>query len=132
VERIRRAHNPPVHELSFAMALVEAACEKLATLGAVRVEALHVRLGPLAGIVKEALSFSFDVAAAGTPIAGARLQYEDVPVTVACPRCGERELPGMQSFRCPECGTPSPVVKGHERDLVALEVRDHVDAAAHR
>jgi hydrogenase nickel incorporation protein HypA/HybF len=127
---MQRAHNPSVHELSFAIALVEAACEKLETLGAVEVEALHVRLGPLAGIVKEALSFSFDIATAGTPIEGARIQYEDVPVAVACARCGERELPGMQSFRCPECGSPAPVIRGHERDLVALEVRDH--AHAHR
>ena len=121
-----------MHELSFAIALVETACEKLETLGDVRVEALHIRLGPLAGIVKEALSFSFDVATAGTPIEGARLQYEDVPVAVACPRCGERALPGLQSFRCPECGGPAPVIRGHERDLVALEVRDHAAAAAHR
>jgi hydrogenase nickel incorporation protein HypA/HybF len=132
VERIRRAHNPPVHELSFAIALVEAACEKLETLGDVRVEALHVRVGALSGLVKEALTFSFDVATEGTPIAGARLQYEDVPVTVLCARCGERELPGVQSFRCPECQAPSPVVKGREMDLVALEVRDHVADAAHR
>lgn len=38
-----------MHELSIAMALVEMASEKLETLGAVRVEALHLRLGPLSG-----------------------------------------------------------------------------------
>lgn len=119
-----------MHELSVALALVEAACEKLETLGDVRVEALHVRVGVLSGLVKEALTFSFDVATEGTPLAGARLECEEVPVTVACARCGERELPVLQPFRCPDCGMPAPVVKGREMDFVALEVRDH--AAAHR
>jgi hypothetical protein len=36
-----------VHELSIAVALVEMACEKAADLGDVRVDALHLRLGPL-------------------------------------------------------------------------------------
>jgi hydrogenase nickel incorporation protein HypA/HybF len=55
-----------VHELSIAVALVEMACEKAADLGDVRVDALHLRLGPLSGVVREALVFSFDVAAEGT------------------------------------------------------------------
>lgn len=120
-----------MHELSFAIALVEAACEKLPELGDVAVEALHVRVGALSGLVKEALAFSFEVAAEGTAVAGARLVFRDVPVTVVCARCGEAEVPGFQSFRCPACGAPAPVVKGREMELAALEVRDRA-AAAHR
>jgi Hydrogenase/urease nickel incorporation, metallochaperone, hypA len=40
---------------------------------------MHVRIGRLAGVASDALRFSFDVAAAGTPIANARLDIEDVP-----------------------------------------------------
>ena len=40
-----------MHELSLAMSLVDVACEKAQTLGDVRVEALHVRLGPYCGVV---------------------------------------------------------------------------------
>jgi hydrogenase nickel incorporation protein HypA/HybF len=66
-----------MHELSVAMSLVELACEEAERLQARRVEALHVRVGPLSGVVKEALLFSFDIAAAGTSIDGARLKVED-------------------------------------------------------
>jgi hydrogenase nickel incorporation protein HypA/HybF len=118
-----------VHELSIAMSLVEAACEKVEQLGAageVRVEALHLRLGALSGVVREALEFSFDLAAEGTAIAGARLQIEEVPVAVLCPRCSaERELPSLQRFRCPVCDTPTPeVVRGRELELTALEIEE--------
>jgi hydrogenase nickel incorporation protein HypA/HybF len=66
-----------MHELSIALSLVELACEEAERLQARRVEALHVRVGPFSGVVKEALLFSFDIAAAGTSIDGARLKVED-------------------------------------------------------
>lgn len=121
-----------MHELSIALSLVEAACDKLAELGDdVRVDALHLRLGALSGVVREALEFSFELAAAGTAIEGARLAIEEVAVTVACPRCeGERTLLSVQHFRCPDCGTPTPeVIHGRELELTALEVTEN--AAAH-
>jgi hydrogenase nickel incorporation protein HypA/HybF len=120
-----------VHELSISISLVEAACEKAAELGSVRVEAVHLRLGPLSGVVRDALLFSFDLATAGTAIEGARLEIEEVPLTVFCPRCeAERQLPSPQSFRCPVCGTPaSEVVSGRELELTALEVIDDADHA---
>jgi len=116
-----------VHELSIALSLVEAACEAAAPLGNVRVEALHVRLGALSGVVKEALAFSFDVAAKGTSIDGARLDIEDVPVTAYCPRCEtERGLDAASfALRCPVCGTQLPqLIHGREMELTALEVCD--------
>ena len=63
-----------MHELSIALSLVDAACEKAAALGEVRVEAVYVRLGPLSGVVKDALSFCFDAAARGSSIDAAHLE----------------------------------------------------------
>ena len=121
-----------MHELSIAVSLVEAACEKAAELGGVRVETLNVRLGALSGVVREALEFSFDLAAEGTAIAGARLVIEEVPVTVRCPRCAvERQLASIQHFHCPVCGTPTPeVVAGRELELASLEVSETCSPAS--
>jgi hypothetical protein len=66
-----------MHELSIANALVEVACEEAEHRGLGHILALHIRLGPLAGVVKEALLFSFDLAAAGTAIEGARLEVQE-------------------------------------------------------
>jgi hydrogenase nickel incorporation protein HypA/HybF len=120
-----------VHELSVALSLVDVACDKVATLGDVRVDAVCVRLGPLSGVVKEALAFCFEAAAQGTPLEGARLDIEDVPLTVFCPFCStERQLASIQRLRCPVCDEPTPdVTGGRELELTALEVSDH---APHR
>jgi hydrogenase nickel incorporation protein HypA/HybF len=58
-----------MHELSIAMSLVELATEEAERRGASRVSALHVHVGPLSGVVSDALRFSFTLAAEGTPIA---------------------------------------------------------------
>jgi len=124
-----------VHELSIALSLVDCACAELPRLGKrARIAAVHVRLGPLAGIVKEALRFSFEVAAAGSAIEGARIEIEDVDLRVSCPACGrERRLENPQALRCPACGTLTPeVITGRELELAALEVIDDADDAAYR
>lgn len=65
-----------MHELSIAMSLVETVCEELPRLGRVSVKSVRIRVGPLSGVVPDALAFAFDVAAADSPIAGARLDIE--------------------------------------------------------
>jgi hydrogenase nickel incorporation protein HypA/HybF len=123
-ERHFCSYAQTMHELSIAVSLVEMAAEETERLGGVRVEALHLKLGPLSGVVRDALLFSFDLAAAGTAIEGARLEIEDVAVAVFCQNCNaERELPSIQHFRCPVCDEPTPdVVRGRELELAALEV----------
>ncbi len=120
-----------MHELSIAMSLVDMASEEAERRGGVSIEAVHLKLGPLAGVVKEALAFSFDIAAAGSAIEGARLVIEDIPLTANCGPCGvERVIATPQHLRCPVCGTPTPdIVHGAELELFALEIRDN--AAAH-
>lgn len=64
-----------VHELSIPLSLVGAVCDELPRLGtSARVRAVHVTVGALSGVVAEALSFSFDVAAAGSAIDSACLE----------------------------------------------------------
>ena len=114
-----------MHELSIAMRLVDAALEEAQQRG-VQVSAVHLRLGALSGVVKDALLFSYEVATQETPLAGSRLVVEDVPVTVFCPQCREkRVLPSVQLFTCPECGAPTAdVLQGKELEVFALEVED--------
>lgn len=50
-----------MHELSIAMSIVEAA-EEEAEQRNVHVNAVHLRLGALSGVVKDTLLFSYEVA----------------------------------------------------------------------
>jgi len=114
-----------MHELSIAMGIVDAAMDEARQRG-VQVSAVHLRLGALSGVVKDALLFCYEVACQDTPLAGSRLIVEDVPVVVFCSRCNDtRVLGSVQSFSCPECITPTmDVRKGKELEVFALEVEE--------
>jgi hydrogenase nickel incorporation protein HypA/HybF len=112
-----------MHELSIAMSIVEMAQEEAERRG-IQVCAVHLKLGRLSGVVKEALLSSYEMACYETPLAGSQLLIEEIPIVVFCPNCkAERPLSSMQLFCCSECGTPTAeVVHGKELEVVALEV----------
>ncbi len=113
-----------MHELSIAVSMIEAVTEEAERAGAERVSVVHLKLGPLSGVVRDALMFSFEVAAAGTLLEGATLEIEDVPVVVFCEPCqAEKPLPDLYGFRCPDCGTPtSDIRQGRELEITAIEI----------
>jgi hydrogenase nickel incorporation protein HypA/HybF len=115
-----------MHELSIALSMIEMATEEAERRGDVRVKALHLKLGPLSGVVKDALLFSYEVACNGTPLEGSQLLIEDVPVVIYCWQCqSEQQLDSIQRFCCPVCGTlSSDVVKGRELEFVAMEIEE--------
>lgn len=119
-----------MHELSIAMSIVDMAVEE-AERRDVKVDAVYLDLGPLSGVVADALRFSYEMASAGTPLEGSRLVIREVPIEVYCPACNaQRILNSMQWFCCPECGAPtSDVIHGKELAITALEVRDEHRAA---
>jgi hydrogenase nickel incorporation protein HypA/HybF len=113
-----------MHELSIAIGIVEAAEEEAALRGATEVNAVHLKLGPLSGVVPEALEFSYGIACEGTLLAGSRLVIEETPVMVFCAACGEnRGVVSLQAFRCAVCGAAAEeVVQGRELEIFALEI----------
>jgi hydrogenase nickel incorporation protein HypA/HybF len=110
-----------MHEMTIACALIDGISEHAARVGAVRVSVINLRMGTLAGI-ESALRFCFPSAAKGTLCEGAELNIEVVPLTVRCPGCQATKTPAaLYSFRCPDCGQPTPeVVTGRELKLVSL------------
>ena len=121
-----------MHELSIAMSIVDAALEE-AQWRAVQVTAVHLRLGALSGVVKDALLFSYEMACQDTLLHGSRLIVEDIPVVIFCAQCQqENTLTSVQSFTCPECGTPTMDIRqGKELEVFAIEVEENVPESVH-
>jgi len=115
-----------MHELSIAMSIVEMAEEESVQRGGARIEAIHLKLGALAGVVKSALLASYELACEGTPLRGSKLVIEEVPIIGYCPNChAPRVLESAQWFACPECQSPvSDVTQGRELEVVALEIQE--------
>ncbi|HUJ32198.1 MAG TPA: hydrogenase maturation nickel metallochaperone HypA [Candidatus Acidoferrum sp.] len=115
-----------MHELSIAINIVEIAEEEAQRRGGLHVTAVHLRLGLLAGVVKDALLSSYGVACEDTPLRGSRLVVEEVPGIVYCPTCAAgRPVRSSEWFCCSECGSiASEIVQGKELEVVSLEVEE--------
>jgi hydrogenase nickel incorporation protein HypA/HybF len=113
-----------MHELSVALSILDVAAEEAERHGGARVVAIRLRLGPLSGVVKDALVSAYELAREGSPLADARLLVEEVPVVAYCPTCAaERPVVSIQELCCAACATPTPeVVRGRELEIVALEL----------
>ena len=113
-----------MHELSIALSIVEGASEEAHARGLDSIAAVHLKLGVLSGVVKDALLFSYDAACQNSELEGSRLVIEEVPVTVFCPACtGEREPVAPNDLRCSVCGEITPeILQGKELQVVGLEV----------
>ena len=66
-----------MHELSIAMSIVEMAEEEVARRRPAQVHAVHLRLGRLSGVMKEALLSSYEMACEATPLEGSQLLIEE-------------------------------------------------------
>lgn len=113
-----------MHELSLMTQLLNDAA---AVAGDAPICAMRVRVGPLSGVVIDALRFAFEALAPGTPAAGARLDVEETALAFRCPRCGADYSTPVGSYQCPSCGSNDGELRGgNELELVSIEVPDHV------
>jgi hydrogenase nickel incorporation protein HypA/HybF len=115
-----------MHELSIALSIIEGVEEELARREGKCVAAVHLKLGPLSGVVKEALLFSYRVAREGTALEGSSLQIEEIPIVLYCAGC-QQEQPAVsvQRLCCTVCDTPSADIRsGSELEVFALELID--------
>lgn len=112
-----------MHELSIALSILELAEEEGERRGA-RVAAIHLKLGRLSGVVKDALASAYEMAREGTALAQAELVIEEIPVVVHCSVCASDQTPvSTYELRCPACGTLSnQIVSGRELEVRALEI----------
>ena len=113
-----------MHELSIALSIVEGVLEEAEKRGGPAVCAVHLRLGPLSGVDKQALLFAYPLACEGTPLQQSQLVIEDVEVELHCPKCAcNRKPPSVQELICPVCGSAEArVITGGELDITAFEI----------
>ena len=114
-----------MHELSLMSNLLDHA---VATADGAPICALRVRVGPLSGVVVDALRFAFEALSPGTPAEGARLDIEETAIVLPLPPLRRGLLPPLSdSTNCPSCGAADGELRGgNELELISIEVPDHV------
>jgi hydrogenase nickel incorporation protein HypA/HybF len=112
-----------MHELAIAESVVDAV---VARTGDQRITTVRVRIGRLAGVVRDAFEFSFELASAGTPLEGASLEIEEPEGRLRCRTCGD-ETPRDDLILLCECGSADvEIVSGRELEVVSVRAAEAV------
>lgn len=114
-----------MHELSIAQSIIDTVSAELQSRNLTRVQVIGVKIGVLSGILPDALEFGFDALIRDTPLAGAKLAIEHIPVSGTCQACGREFVLDELDFACPACGsTDLKMTAGDELRIAYLEVED--------
>lgn len=115
-----------MHEMSIAMAVIGQVEQAARSAGATAVHTVHLQVGELAGVVPDALAFSFELGCEGTVLHGARLVTEAVPGRARCLPCADEWAVGMPpDLCCPACGTAAAeLLSGRELQITGVEFGD--------
>ena len=123
-----------VHELAVAQALVEQVDAVIdqhqayqendaSSADAWRATSIRVRIGPLAGVVPELLGTAFPLAAAGSRMEHAELEFVHAPIRVRCQTCCAETEAAMNRLLCGACGDwHTQVISGDELVLESVEL----------
>ena len=120
------SRSPPgffMHEMSIAQSLIEIISEEMSKNNANTLRSVRLNIGQMSAIVPEALSFCFEVMVSGTPMEGARLDMDIIPLKGYCETC-EKEFEIVDyNFTCPFCeGTKIETISGQDLTIVEIEV----------
>ncbi len=115
-----------MHELGITRNIVAIVAEHAAGR---KVSRVTLDVGRLSGVMSDAIRFSFDVVAQGTPLEGARLDIRDIEGRGRCRQCNrEFETPTLFS-PCP-CGSRDVErLSGEELKVREFEYEHEVRAA---
>ena len=112
-----------MHELAVAQALVEQVDAVIDQHQASNAALIRVRIGPLAGVVPELLASAFPLAAAGSRMEHATLDFALTPITVHCQTCGADTEAAMNRLICGDCGDwRTQILSGDELLLESVEL----------
>lgn len=114
-----------MHELSIAHNVLEIVQQHVPQRDARTVRTIRMKVGELSGVVVESLAFCFGAITTGTPLEGARLEIQQIPLQSECRSCAKLFRIEENNFRCPSCGSDDlSIVAGRELQVTEIELND--------
>jgi hydrogenase nickel incorporation protein HypA/HybF len=112
-----------MHEYAVTQSIIDIVAAEAAKRGAARVSAINLVIGDLSSIIDDSVALYFDLIAAGTVAAGAKLHFRRVKPEFYCRNCQKNFSKPPQGFDCPVCGAlGSPTEIGKEFYVESMEI----------
>jgi len=120
-----------MHELGIATSILETVEKEAARRPDLRFEKVGLRIGALAGVDIDALTFGWEAIIKETQWASLLLEIEQVPRKNRCEQCGwVFEVHDITELNCPRCRAfPTFNVSGDELEIAYIEAEEEVEEA---
>jgi len=118
-----------MHEMGIALQIIDIATASIPPdAGNVRIEKVNLKIGKLAAVVPDSLRFCFEVAVKDTPLDGATLAIEELPVVARCKDCDAQWTISSPAFTCENCSSGAlEIISGRELDIESIEIAEEDD-----
>lgn len=111
-----------MHEFSLIQGIIEIILDELPRHEISRVETVSLRIGEMRQVVPDALNFGFECLSKNTPLEGARLELEHVPVRASCHSCCHEFVIENWLQGCPKCSANNyQIISGKELEITSFE-----------
>ncbi len=94
-----------MHESHLIQGAIRQICEATAKRNAKRIRCINLKVGCGLGMDEESVRLHFEALAEGTPVEGAIIVVNFIPVKLKCPSCGNLFERPRKSLECPQCHT---------------------------
>jgi len=112
-----------MHEISIAQSILKSVKQSVKKLEITEIHKIHISIGVLSGVEKEALLYSFNFIPKDKLFKKTKLIINENILVVYCSAC-KTETPITDGFtlRCSRCGNlTSAIVKGNELTIDRIE-----------
>ncbi|MFW5731368.1 MAG: hydrogenase maturation nickel metallochaperone HypA [Desulfonatronovibrionaceae bacterium] len=114
-----------MHEMSIAHSLVGIIEQEMARHEVTRLIRVKIKYGRISAIVPEALQTAFEAMTMDTPLQGAVLETQEVPLVARCRECGREFSPqgDLMIMTCTHCQAEfgHEIISGKELYIDELE-----------
>jgi hydrogenase nickel incorporation protein HypA/HybF len=113
-----------MHESHLIQGAIRQICEATAKKNAKRVRLINLKVGLGLGMDEESVRLHFEALAQDTPVEGAAIVVNFIPVKLKCPACGNLFERPKKSLECPQChvlGTATDI--GREFIVESIETQ---------
>lgn len=112
-----------MHELSITQNIIKISSEEALKHNASKVKEIRIKVGELSGLIPSCIQYYFDIASKGTPVEGALLNIEKIPISIRCSDCNYEGNIKEKSYNCPLCESYNvKIVRGNEFLIDSMEV----------
>ena len=117
-----------MHELSIAQSIMQIVLSEAERARARKVLKVTIKVGELAGVLPDSLTFCFNLLAKSTIAEHASFTIEKVPIRGYCSQCESKFVIADNRYCCTTCGNKHiELISGRELQIDHLEIEDEAD-----